>query len=78
MDKTILEAISAEAMEQHELIRQNGFINMFNRTGVMLAADALGFSDLIIVAADRKLYTTLLSNFDALMTHYEISQELRD
>ena len=67
------EVISKETVEQYELVRQSGLVNMFDYCGVTYIAEIIGANDLAQVG--REDYKTLLVNFSTLIAHYGITQD---
>jgi len=70
---TDAEVISKAAVEQYELVRQSGLVNMLDYCAVTYIAEIIGADDLAQVSYED--YKTLLANFNTLMAHYGIAQD---
>ena len=67
------ERMTKEVMEEYELIRSSGVVNMFDYYGVVDAANQLDFHSLGELTLDE--YKYLLQNFNRLMRKYDIKQK---
>jgi hypothetical protein len=64
--------ITKEIMEQYEIVRRLGAVNMFDYCGVVDIADRLELHEL--ASLTREEYLEILKNFSALMKKYNIDQ----
>jgi hypothetical protein len=69
------EAITAEVMQQYEVIRQSGVTNMFDANAVAFYAYQQDFFALASVASDRKLYRDLLFNYADYQALYALAEQ---
>ena len=67
------EIISKAAVEQYELVRQSGLVNMLDYHGVTYIAEIIGANDLAQISYED--YKILLTNFSTLIAHYGIAQD---
>lgn len=70
---TDAEVISKAAVEQYELVRQSGLVNMLDYCDVMYIAEIIGADNLAQISYED--YKILLTNFGTLMAHYGIAQD---
>ena len=62
-------------MQQYEIVRRSGAVNMFNMSGVANVAAQFGFDELEEVANDREQYMDLLKNFSSYMREFGVVQD---